>query len=278
MANKKINISSCIFVAIIIAIFLYAQAHTINFALLLVIAIILSGCAFVYQKAFLKGQPLSNQQAEHFLKETSSMFPLLLLVLITRSFIIEPFRIPSSSLEPTLQIGDFVAVNKFIYGIRLPVIEKKIINISTPKRGDIVVFRWPPNPKFDFIKRVIGLPGDEIRYENKQFFINGLAVQLTPTELSFAKQDNNFKEFIEYLPEKTHHIYQRNDVSAFDFAVKVPKGHYLVIGDNRDDSADSRFWGFVPDAYLRGKAFITWISWDSQKHRLRLNRIGKVIN
>ncbi len=278
MKSSKINFSSYIFIAIIVAIFIYSQKHTINFALLLVIAIIISRCAYLFQHAYLKNKPLANEKTQNLLEETSSLFPLLVIVFVLRSFIVEPFRIPSSSLEPTLQIGDFVAVNKFAYGIRLPVIEKKIFGTGSPKRGDIVVFRWPPNPKFDFIKRVIGLPGDKIRYENKQFFINGKAVKINPTTMSFDKGNSNIHEFIEELPGQTHHIYQRDNVAAFDFSITVPEGHYLVIGDNRDDSADSRFWGFVPDSYLRGQAFGIWMSWDGEKHRIRFNRIGKAIH
>lgn len=249
-----------------------------NFALFLLIGILLTGCVYVYEHVYLKKIRSSHEKTSWLVRELSSFFPILLIVFILRSFLIEPFRIPSSSLEPTLRIGDFVAVNKFIYGIRIPIIEKKIIDIKSPERGDIVVFRWPPKPKYDFIKRVIGVPGDEIRYQNKQFYINGKKVKLSQTQLSFNKGDNDINEFIEDLPGQTHHIFQRKSVNPFDFTVKVPPGHYLVIGDNRDDSADSRFWGFVPDSYLRGKAFGIWMSWDQERYRIRLDRIGKAIH
>jgi len=249
-----------------------------NFALCLFIGILFTGCVYAYEHLYLKKTRPADEKASWLIRETSSFFPILIIVFILRSFLIEPFRIPSSSLEPTLRIGDFVAVNKFIYGIRLPIIEKKIIDVKSPERGDIVVFRWPPKPQYDFIKRVIGVPGDEIRYENKQFFINGKKVELTLTELSFDKGDQDVREFIENLPGQIHHIFQRTQVPAFDFSVKVPAGHYLVIGDNRDDSADSRYWGFVPDAYLRGQAFGIWMSWDQDKYRIRFNRIGKAIH
>lgn len=248
-----------------------------NFALFLFVGIVITGIVYALEHLWLKKKRSAQEKAPWIIRELSSFFPILIVVFVLRSFVIEPFRIPSSSLEPTLRIGDFVAVNKFIYGIRLPIIEKKIINIKQPKRGDIVVFRWPPNPKFDFIKRVIGLPGDEIRYENKQFYINGKKVELSPTDMSFEKEPT-FKEFIEYLPGQTHHIFQRSDIAPFDFMITVPKDHYLVIGDNRDDSADSRFWGFVPDSYLRGQAFGIWMSWDQQHWRIRFNRIGKAIH
>ena len=166
-----------------------------NFALFLFVGIIVTGIVYAIEHLWLKKKRSSEQKAPWIVRELSSFFPILIAVFVLRSFVIEPFRIPSSSLEPTLRIGDFVAVNKFIYGVRLPIIEKKIIDIRQPKRGDIVVFRWPPKPKFDFIKRVIGLPGDEIRYENKQFYINGQKINLTPTAMSF-EQPPAFKEFI----------------------------------------------------------------------------------
>jgi signal peptidase I len=249
-----------------------------NFALILFIAIIISGLICLFDIFWLRAKRRQGATPHWLIREARSFFPILIIVLILRSFLIEPFRIPSSSLEPTLQIGDFVAVNKFIYGIRLPIIEKKMIAIQDPKRGDIIVFRWPPNPKFDYIKRVIGLPGDHIKYENKQLSINGKPVKLSPTALSFKSNDPNVQEFIEDLPGVKHHIYQRKNVEPFDFDIRVPKNHYFVMGDNRDDSADSRYWGFVPDAYLRGKAFGIWMSWNAKTWRIRFNRIGRAIH
>jgi signal peptidase I len=249
-----------------------------NFPLILVIAIVITGIICLIDIIWLKKLRAVDQTRPWIVRESYSFFPVLIIVLVLRSFLVEPFRIPSPSLEPTLLIGDFVAVNKFIYGIRLPVIEKKIIAISQPKRGDIVVFRWPPNPKFDYIKRVIGLPGDKISYQNKQLFINGKQVPLRATQLTSDKTSFNVEEFIEDLPQVQHHIFKRTDVIPFDFEITVPKEHYLVMGDNRDNSADSRYWGFVPDSYLRGKAFGIWMSWDNQKYRIRFNRIGSAIH
>jgi signal peptidase I len=249
-----------------------------NFPLILVIAIIFTGIICLLDKLWLSKLRTAGQERAWIIRESYSFFPVLVIVLCLRSFLVEPFRIPSPSLEPTLLIGDFVAVNKFIYGIRLPVVEKKIINISQPKRGDIVVFRWPPNPEFDYIKRVIGLPGDKISYQNKQLFINGKEIPLHATELTDDKTSFNVEEFIEDLPQVQHHIFQRTDVVPFDFEISVPKDHYLVMGDNRDNSADSRYWGFVPESYLRGKAFGIWMSWDNDKHRIRLKRIGSAIH
>ena len=249
-----------------------------NFALFLLIAIIITGLIGLFDHLYLKKHRAQKDKMPWVVSEAKSFFPILIIVFLLRSFLIEPFRIPSSSLEPTLLVGDFVAVNKFAYGIRLPIIEKKILSINNPKRGDVVVFRWPPNPKFDFIKRVIGLPGDTISYENKQLFINGKAVPFENVPLSIDKGDNNVKEFIENLPGQTHHILQRPTSAPFDFSVKVPAGYYLVMGDNRDDSADSRYWGFVPDSHLRGQAFGIWMSWDSQHYRIRFGRIGRAIH
>jgi signal peptidase I len=249
-----------------------------NFPLILVIAIVITGIICLIDIIWLKKLRAVGQARPWIVRESFSFFPVLVIVLVLRSFLVEPFRIPSPSLEPTLLVGDFVAVNKFIYGIRLPVIEKKIINISQPQRGDIVVFRWPPNPKFDYIKRVIGLPGDKISYQNKQLFINGKKVALHATQLTPDKTSFNVEEFIEDLPQVQHHIFQRTDVVPFDFEITVPKQHYLVMGDNRDNSADSRYWGFVSDSYLRGKAFGIWMSWDNQKHRIRFKRIGSAIH
>jgi signal peptidase I len=249
-----------------------------NFALILAIGILITGFVCLLDLIWFKKHRSANQAQHWIIKESYSFFPILIIVLVLRSFLVEPFRIPSPSLEPTLLIGDFVAVNKFIYGIRLPIIEKKIINISEPKRGDIVVFRWPPNPSYDFIKRVIGIPGDKIAYKNKQLFLNGKALPLTQTQLQFKPKDTNLLEFIEDLNGIKHHIYQRPNIDPYDFEIDVPKGHYLVMGDNRDDSADSRYWGFVPEEYLRGKAFGIWMSLDTDHYRVRFKRIGQAIH
>ncbi|NDH08555.1 MAG: signal peptidase I [Gammaproteobacteria bacterium] len=249
-----------------------------NFALYLFIGLILSGLVRLYEILWLKTHPIHNRWFNKGVKEVASFFPILLIVLLLRSFLVEPFRIPSSSLEPTLLVGDFVVVNKFIYGIRLPIIEKKVIAVKEPKRGDIVVFRWPPNPQFDFIKRVIGLPGDTISYQKKQLYINGEAVNLNAAPITFDKKNTNVYEYIEALPGVSHHIFQKSDTAAFDFSIKVPKDHYFVMGDNRDNSADSRFWGFVPESYLRGQAFGIWMSWDGEHYKVRFNRIAKAIH
>lgn len=212
-----------------------------------------------------------------------AFFPVLLLVFSLRAFVYEPFKIPSSSLEPTLLIGDFILVNKFDYGIRLPIIHKKIYKIGEPARGDLIIFRWPPNPSVDFIKRVIGLPGDKISYIDKVLYINGEKI---PQELQgFAtpqdEENNSAKvsEKQENLLGVKHDIYQNPDKVSHDFRdIVVPEGMYFVMGDNRDNSADSRFWGFVPDKNIIGKATHIWMSWNSPDHKIRWSRLAKKIN
>lgn len=212
---------------------------------------------------------------------SKSFFPVLVIVLALRSFLFEPFRIPTGSMKPTLIEGDFILVNKFSYGVRLPVLGTTIIPVSKPKAGDIIVFRHTDGK--DLIKRVVGVPGDHIRYEDKKLYING---QLIPTEfidktsdrgiytLESKEQLNNLVHNIYIYPERVMHRYPYGDVV-------VPEGSYFVLGDNRDNSEDGRFWGFVRDKDLLGKAFATWMSWDSDAFGLRMpirfNRIGKSI-
>ena len=176
-------------------------------------------------------------------------------------------------------VGDFLVVNKFAYGIRLPVWEKKIIGISEPKHGDIVVFRWPPDPKFDFIKRVIGIPGDRVSYHHKILSINGK--QAPQAFIRYTIDESSAQPVAEYqenLDSITHKIYRRSDVAGNDFEITVPPNQYFVMGDNRDDSADSRYWGFVDDKYLRGKAILTWLSWNAKEWTIRWDRIGRIIH
>jgi signal peptidase I len=212
-----------------------------------------------------------------------SFFPVLLLVFLLRSFLFEPFRIPSGSLEPTLLKGDFILVNKFDYGVRLPVIHTKLFGDGEPKRGDIMVFRWPPNPSFDFIKRVIGIPGDKISYVNKELTVNGQAVPQEYLQNTEATDEVGGKwqatEKQEDLLGIKHHIFIDSSKTSRDFKdVVVPPGMYFVMGDNRDDSADSRYWGFVPEANIVGKAVLVWMSWNSEDSRPRFSRMGKIIN
>lgn len=250
-----------------------------NFALCLVVLSLVSGVIYLLDILFWEKKRKKDQAPTRLIEYSRSFFPIFIIVLLLRSFLVEPFRIPSGSLEPTLLVGDFLAVNKFAYGLRLPVWEKKVISIATPKTGEIAVFRWPPDPSFDYIKRVIGVPGDKIAYHNKVLTINGEKMQQTFVEYTTDESSGKaVAKYRENLNGVEHYIFMRPDVAAVDFEVEVPPGHYFMMGDNRDDSADSRFWGFVADSYLRGKAFLIWMSWNSNADMVRWSRIGNLIH
>ncbi|MFG6137476.1 signal peptidase I [Halomonas sp. B23F22_10] len=191
-----------------------------------------------------------------------SFFPVLLVVLVLRSFVVEPFQIPSGSMRPTLEVGDFILVNKFSYGLRLPVLDTKIADLGEPERGDVMVFRFPNDPSVDFIKRVIGLPGDRIRYEGKQLFVNGEPVPKSLLE-SGPESAPGERLLEERLGEALHPIYNNpRDPGPQMREITVPPDHYFMMGDNRDHSNDSRYWGFVPEENIVGKAFAVWMHWD----------------
>ena len=213
-----------------------------------------------------------------------SFFPVILAVLLLRSFLVEPFRIPSGSMMPTLLVGDFILVNKYAYGIRLPVINQKVIDMGDPERGDVAVFRFPRDPSVDYIKRVIGLPGDRVVYRDKTLFLNDEKVAQIPagtyigvgSGLTYSGADVRS----EALGDIKHDILVSSRMRGvrFEFEdVVVPEGHYFVMGDNRDNSNDSRFWGFVPDENLVGKAFMIWMNWDSAAGGVGWDRIGNSI-
>lgn len=250
-----------------------------NFALILLLLSFITGFIYLLDVLFWAKKRDSEQKPGRIIEYSRSFFPVFLIVLLLRSFLIEPFRIPSGSLEPTLLVGDFVAVNKFAYGLRLPVVEKKIIPIANPKTGQIAVFRWPPEPTYDYIKRVIGTPGDRISYHDKVLTVNGKEAKQTFIEYTMDESSGKpVAKYQENLNGTVHDIFVRADVPAVDFDVVVPEGNYFMMGDNRDDSADSRFWGFVPDNYLRGKAFLVWMSWNGKTDSLRWSKIGRFIN
>ena len=210
---------------------------------------------------------------------SGSFFPVILLVFVLRSFLFEPFKIPSSSMVPTLQIGDLILVNKFTYGIRLPVLNKKIIEINNPQRGDVMVFKYPKDTSLDYIKRVVGVPGDKVVYRNKKLSVNGrdLPYQQLPDYLDEESLTYS-KQFEENLSGVSHRIlnderapsyvpnpdaFPRKELCSYNsegFACTVPAGHYFMMGDNRDNSLDSRYWGFVPDEYIVGRAFFVWMN------------------
>jgi signal peptidase I len=226
----------------------------------------------------------SKEKEPLFVEYARSFFPVLFLVLVLRAFIVEPFRIPSGSMEPTLNTGDFILVNKFTYGLKWPVIHRTFWPVGKPEQGDVIVFRYPVNPRMDFIKRVIGLPGDEIVYKNKTLYINGMELPKDyigeATFFDGMGQSVTVTEWNENIFGLEHEIYQRASQGQ-DIRVTVPDNHYFVMGDNRDDSDDSRGWGFVPEENLVGRAFAIWFSWngasDNLVDKIRWKRIGKEI-
>ncbi|MFC4258338.1 signal peptidase I [Marinobacter lacisalsi] len=211
---------------------------------------------------------------EPYLVELSrSFFPVLAIVLVLRSFLVEPFQIPSGSMLPTLEVGDFILVNKYAYGLRLPVAGTKIVDIGDPERGDIMVFRYPVDGETNYIKRVVGLPGDRIRYRNKTLYVNGEEV---PTR--FVARLPPLVMLEEQLGDVEHMIYRdtRNRSGAGENEWVVPDGHYFMMGDNRDNSKDSRFWGMVPDEMVVGKAFLIWMQWPSLTSLPSFDRVGPI--
>ena len=215
---------------------------------------------------------------------TAGLFPVIIAVFFLRSFLVEPFKIPSGSMIPTLLVGDLILVNKFTYGLRLPVLNTKITEGTAPQRGDVMVFRYPPKPSLDYIKRVVGVPGDTVAYINKRLTINGEAVA-TDSLPEFFDEDamRYFKHFEETLGGKKHRLLNDDERPAFipgadNFAgrdgclysvegvtCKVPQGHYFMMGDNRDNSLDSRYWGFVPEKNIVGRAFFVWMNFGNPK-------------
>ena len=217
-----------------------------------------------------KKENVSAAVAEPFLVDYArSFFPVFFIVLVLRSFVAEPFRIPSASMMPTLLIGDFILVNKYEYGIRLPVLNNKVIENKVPQRGDIIVFRYPEDPRIPFIKRVVGVPGDKVAYFNKTLYINGVAD--TQKYNGLYKDDGPGRDMDgwQLLTTNTgkvkHEILTSQQRPSQIVDKIVPEGHYFVLGDNRDNSKDSRFWGFVPDENLMGRAFYIWMNWSNDR-------------
>ncbi len=203
------------------------------------------------------------------------LFPVIAAVFVVRSFLFEPFRIPSGSMIPTLHIGDFILVNKFGYGLRCPIGDCKLVAIGEPKRGDVVVFKWPKDERMDFIKRVVGLPGDHIRYVDKVLTVND---EPMPVEAGGLYAENGIIERNSETLSGVHHdILVNPDAPARDFEVTVPAGEYFMMGDNRDGSNDSRYWGTVPEKNLKGRATMIWMSWNGEKLRPELSRVGRLI-
>jgi signal peptidase I len=219
---------------------------------------------------------LAETAAEPVVVEyAKSFFPVLLIVFVLRSFLVEPFQIPSSSMVPTLQVGDYILVNKYTYGIRLPVVRTKVLSLNEPQRGDVMVFFPPHMNDTYFIKRVVGLPGDTVSYRNKRLFVNGEAVA---EEMLAVLPDgtSRFQVGLESLGDANHLFQVDQTRPARDFSVQVKPGHYFMMGDNRDNSSDSRIWGQVPEKDIVGKAFAVWMHWDSLLSIPSFSRAGLI--
>ena len=262
-----------------------------DFSLILFIALMATGVIWLVDAIFFsakragKLQETGEQARDPLLVEyAKAFFPVILIVFVLRSFIAEPFRIPSGSMLPTLNVGDFILVNKFSYGFRLPVISEKVISISDPDRGDIMVFRFPHDPKMHFVKRVIGLPGDKIVYKAEKLYINGKLMQQQGDGEYLFRNGVSRKLPLDKLTEDLDGV--KHDIlidprrgGSQTMKFDVPAGHYFVMGDNRNYSNDSRYWGFVPDKNVVGKAFFIWFSWDwSNGGGVNWSRIGTMLN
>jgi signal peptidase I len=271
-----------------------------DFPALLVGATILTGLAWGFDAVFLApgrrrkaailldtGVDAGSEQVVKALKESTwveyckSFFPVILAVLLLRSFLVEPFRIPSGSMMPTLLVGDFILVNKFSYGLRLPVLNSKIIEIDEPERGDVVVFRYPKDPSVDYIKRVVGLPGDKIGYYNKVVYVNGKPAGQVPAGVYVGEGSgvsmSGASERREQLGDVQHDILVMPRTPGLEGEYIVGDNEYFVMGDNRDNSNDSRYWGTVPEGNLVGKAFRIWMNWDSARGGIDWDRLGMKI-
>ncbi|MBL8473554.1 MAG: signal peptidase I [Rhodocyclaceae bacterium] len=259
-----------------------------DFALILFILLVITFVLWLADKLVFAKRRGKGAKEPWWVEYGASFFPVILIVFALRSFIVEPFKIPSESMVPTLLVGDFILVNKYAYGIRLPVINKKIIDVGEPKRGEVMVFRFPKDPNINYIKRVVGLPGDRVVYANKHLSINGQAVPmqaqgnfLIPSKLYYAQK------LVEKLGDTEHWILNDRDsppglpvpegnypfrenchYDSSGFNCTVPPGHYFMMGDNRDASSDSRVWGFVPERNIVGRAFFIWFNFGD------LGRIG----
>ena len=253
------------------------------FETILVVLTTLSGLVWLLDKLFLAkrrraaagGGDVKEPMVVDYAK---AFFPVLALVLGLRSFVAEPFRIPSSSMMPTLLIGDFILVNKFDYGLRWPITNKKFVEVGLPERGDVVVFRPPHRPKEDWIKRVIGLPGDRIGYHDHKVSVNGRVlpyrVEGVFTGVGKGVGETGDLRLTEGIPGRPHFVLEREESMA-EGDWTVPSGHYFVMGDNRGNSEDGRYWGFLPETSLRGRAMLVWMNWDTSADSwVDVSRIG----
>jgi signal peptidase I len=268
-----------------------------DFATILTLAVLITGLIWAVDALFFAGRRRSRltalraqgaeetqlKRAVHgpvIVEYARTFFPVLMVVLLVRSFLVEPFRIPSGSMMPTLLVGDFILVNKFAYGLRLPVLNTRFVEIGSPQRGDVVVFRYPENPSVDYIKRVVGLPGDQVAYFNKTLYVNGQRVEQQPLQAYQGPQSEMVPGALvrlEALQDAEHEIMVQPWKPSLEGEFTVPAGQYFVMGDNRDNSNDSRYWGTVPEDHLVGRAFLIWMNWNASAGGFARERIGMTI-
>ena len=263
-----------------------------DFAAVLLFAAVITGVIWLWDAKVSRRRRTDGEPEPVVVDMARAFFPVIVVVFLIRSFWVEPFKIPSGSMKPTLLVGDFILVNKYTYGIRLPVLNRKVMDVDPVRRGDVVVFRYPTDPTVDYIKRVVGLPGDKVVYRAKRLTINGQAIAMKP-EGFYTDAELNYLRlptWTETLGTHEHQIMvvpaqppvdlaqvrqfpHREDCDYNDegFACTVPPGHYFMMGDNRDQSSDSRYWGFVPDENIKGRAFLVWMNFGD------LRRIGTTI-
>ena len=264
-----------------------------NFPLILLVLtvftgviVLVDGCFLLWRRRHLGVEASKRSNLPPIIDYARAFFPILLIVFLIRSFAVQPFRVPTGSLSPTILPGDMIVVTQYNYGFHMPVWNSLIKAVGHPKRGQIALFNYPVNPAVQFVKRVVGVPGDHISYINKVFYINGKECQQTflSNAVDYASNGRSWpvKVYQENLDGIVHKIYRNPERPAVDFYnLVVPKGHYLMVGDNRDNSDDSRTWGFVPESAFFGQAQFIWMSWNSHAdwlHKIRWNRIGDTLN
>ena len=257
-----------------------------DFAAVLLLAAVITGLIWLFDARWARMRRTSDTAEPVVVDMARAFFPVIVVVFLIRSFWVEPFKIPSGSMKPTLLVGDFILVNKYVYGIRLPVLNRKVVEIGPVKRGDVVVFRYPADPSVDYIKRVVGTPGDKVAYRAKRLSVNGQEVPSQPAGFYTDAELNYLRlpTFTEKLGDKPHQMMivpaqppvdlaqvrqfaHRGNCEYNDdgFSCTVPAGHYFMMGDNRDQSSDSRYWGFVPDDHVKGRAFLVWMNFGDFK-------------